>query len=57
VILSEAETSYETVVQTMDAAREWVSHEGAQPISQPLFPSIALGRVGGAAPAPLRSAQ
>lgn len=54
VILSEAETSYETVVHTMDAAREWVSREGVQPLSQPLFPNISLGRVGGATPAPLR---
>jgi biopolymer transport protein ExbD len=47
VILSEAETSYETIVQTMDAAREWVSREHDRAIARPLFPNIALGRVGG----------
>jgi len=47
VILSEAETSYETIVQTMDAAREWVAPEGNHTTAQPLFPNIALGRVGG----------
>lgn len=56
VILSEAQTPYETIVQTMDAAREWVSHQGALAIPQPLFPSIALGRVGGPSPAPVRGA-
>lgn len=47
VILSEAATSYETVVQTMDAAREWVAPEGDHATAYPLFPNIALGRVGG----------
>lgn len=51
VILSDPETSYETIVQTMDAAREWISIENDPPIAQPLFPNIALGRVGGAAAA------
>jgi biopolymer transport protein ExbD len=49
IILSEAETSYQTIVQTMDATREWVSREDDRPMPQPLFPNIALGRVGGAA--------
>ncbi len=56
VILSEAETPYETIVQTMDAAREWVSREGALAVAQPLFPNIALGRVGGPSPAAVRGA-
>ncbi len=55
VILSQAETSYDLLVQTMDAAREWVSHEDGRPVAQPLFPNISLGRVGGSAPAPLRT--
>lgn len=49
VILSEAETPYETIVQTMDAAREWVSAENGRASAQPLFPNIALGRLGAAA--------
>lgn len=55
VILSEAETPYETIVQTMDAAREWISREDDHATAQPLFPNIALGRVGGAGAAPVQS--
>ena len=53
VILSEGETAYEAIVQTMDAAREWVPREEA---AQPLFPNIALGRVGGATPSRVQGA-
>lgn len=56
VILSEAQTSYETIVQTMDAAREWVSREDGRVLAQPLFPNIALGRIGGAAAARVQGA-
>jgi biopolymer transport protein ExbD len=56
VILSEATTSYETVVQTMDAAREWVSRENGLVTAHPLFPNIALGRVGGAGAARVQGA-
>jgi biopolymer transport protein ExbD len=55
VILSQADTSYDLLVQTMDASREWVAQESGRPVAQPLFPNISLGRVGGAAPAPLRN--
>lgn len=56
VILSDPETPYETIVQTMDASREWVSREDEHALARPLFPSIALGRIGGAAAARVQGA-
>lgn len=56
VILSEATTSYETIVQTMDAAREWVSRENSHATAHSLFPNIALGRIGGTGVAKVQGA-
>ena len=46
VILSEATTPYETIVQTMDASREMIVHRDGHTEMVSLFPDISLGAIG-----------
>jgi len=46
VILSEATTPYETIVQTMDASREMVLQREGRSEMVTLFPDISLGAIG-----------
>ncbi len=42
-VLAEPDTSYEQIVQVMDAMRSTVTADGAKPVRALLFPNIALG--------------
>lgn len=50
LILSEANTDYQTLVSAMDAARSYKTVVTASLVSTPLFPEIALGDAPEAAP-------
>jgi biopolymer transport protein ExbD len=55
VILSDAATPYETLVQTMDASREALIERDGRMVPIPLFPNISLGQIGRRAPQPVTS--
>lgn len=47
LLLSEPETPYETIIQTMDASRETLRVRGGTQERVSLFPNVSLGEVGG----------